>query len=190
MKNKRSFKRAEKAEVCLLLEGTYPYVSGGVSAWVSHLLTEFPDVSFALVFMGSSPRDYGDPVYTLPDHVVYYEEFFIHDAVPKEAVRKIHQGDPQAFEQMELFHQALRDPLHPDLSGHLLRQILPLMEKGKSLDDAQFLYGKMSWDMITDYYERYSTDPSFTDYFWTVRMMHKPIWEIVNVSRQIIPAQI
>jgi glycosyltransferase involved in cell wall biosynthesis len=190
MKNKRSFKRAEKADVCLLLEGTYPYVSGGVSAWVSHLLTEFPDVSFALVFMGSSPQDYGDPVYTLPDHVVYYEEFFIHDVVPKKAVREVRKGDPQAFEKMEHFHQALRDPLHPDLSGHLLRQILPQMENGKALDDAQFLYGKMSWDMITEYYERYSTDPSFTDYFWTVRMMHKPIWEIVNVSHQIIPAQV
>jgi hypothetical protein len=32
------------ADVCMLLEGTYPYVRGGVSSWVHHILTGLSDL--------------------------------------------------------------------------------------------------------------------------------------------------
>lgn len=38
------------ADVGLLLEGTYPYVSGGVSSWVHQIINGFPDLTFALLF--------------------------------------------------------------------------------------------------------------------------------------------
>ena len=37
------------ADVCLLLEGTYPYVSGGVSSWVHDIIGGLPEVSFHIV---------------------------------------------------------------------------------------------------------------------------------------------
>ena len=33
------------ADVGLLLEGTYPYVSGGVSSWVHQIINGFPDLT-------------------------------------------------------------------------------------------------------------------------------------------------
>lgn len=49
--------RAESADIALLLEGTYPYISGGVSSWVHQIITGFPDLRFAVVFLGSRPDD-------------------------------------------------------------------------------------------------------------------------------------
>ena len=186
----RPLRRAESADICLLLEGTYPYVSGGVSAWVNHLLNAFSNLRFALVFLGSRAQDYGQPVYELPSNVVFYEEYFIHDIVPKEAVKEVAKGDRQAFAKSEQLHMALRDQGHPEVVSRLMREMMPLMEKGKGLSNHQFLYGKMSWETITEYYERYCSDPSFTDYFWTVRMMHKPIWDLVDISQKIIPVRL
>ncbi|OYW31068.1 MAG: hypothetical protein B7Z51_05725, partial [Methyloversatilis sp. 12-65-5] len=40
-------------DVALLLEGTFPYVSGGVSSWVNQIIRAFPDLTFAVVFIGS-----------------------------------------------------------------------------------------------------------------------------------------
>ena len=40
-------------DVCLLLEGTYPYVFGGVSAWVDQILHAMPERKFDLTFIGS-----------------------------------------------------------------------------------------------------------------------------------------
>lgn len=190
MNERKSLHRADSADVCLLLEGTYPYVYGGVSSWVNHLLQAFPNIRFALVFMGSRPQDYGQPVYDLPANVVFYEEYFIHDTIPKEAVKEQHKGDQRAFQKSEQFHTALRDQSHPEVISRLMRELIPSMEKGEALSNHQFLYGKMAWETITEYYERYCTDPSFTDYFWTVRMMHKPIWDIVEISKKIIPAKV
>ena len=36
------------ADVTLILEGTYPYVAGGVSSWVHQILNSYPDRRFAL----------------------------------------------------------------------------------------------------------------------------------------------
>jgi len=40
---------AAGADVCLVLEGTYPYVKGGVSTWVHDLIRSLPEIRFALV---------------------------------------------------------------------------------------------------------------------------------------------
>ena len=38
----------QKADVCLILEGTYPYVTGGVSGWAHGLIKEQSHLSFHL----------------------------------------------------------------------------------------------------------------------------------------------
>jgi hypothetical protein len=42
------------ADVALVLEGTYPYVRGGVSSWVHHLIRGLPELSFSIVFIGGA----------------------------------------------------------------------------------------------------------------------------------------
>ena len=36
------------ADVALILEGTYPYVAGGVSTWVHQILQAYPARQFAM----------------------------------------------------------------------------------------------------------------------------------------------
>ena len=43
---------APPADVTLLLEGTYPYVQGGVSHWVQQLILGLPEYRFAANFFG------------------------------------------------------------------------------------------------------------------------------------------
>ena len=56
-----TFPTADRADIALLLEGTFPYVSGGVSSWVNQIIRAFPEYRFAIVFLGSRREDYGDP---------------------------------------------------------------------------------------------------------------------------------
>lgn len=46
-------------DVCLLLEGTYPYVAGGVSSWVHDLVRAQSDLSFHIVSLlpDDAPRE-------------------------------------------------------------------------------------------------------------------------------------
>ena len=39
---------AAEADICLIVEGAYPYVIGGVSGWLQDLITHLPDLRFAI----------------------------------------------------------------------------------------------------------------------------------------------
>ena len=53
--------------VCLLTEGTYPYVRGGVSTWCHELIRGFPAIDFVVYALVSNPTT--TPEYELPPNV-------------------------------------------------------------------------------------------------------------------------
>ena len=65
------------ANICLLLEGTYPYVRGGVSSWVRQLIEGMPELTFSIVFLGGDPSEYDKPSYDIPENVVHIENHFL-----------------------------------------------------------------------------------------------------------------
>ena len=42
-------------KVCLIVEGAYPYVNGGVSSWMQGLMLAMPDVEFVVQSIAASP---------------------------------------------------------------------------------------------------------------------------------------
>ena len=44
------------ADVAPFLEGTYPYVLGGVSSWVDQIIRGLPELTFALFYLGSEKK--------------------------------------------------------------------------------------------------------------------------------------
>ncbi|MCB0218494.1 MAG: DUF3492 domain-containing protein, partial [Chrysiogenetes bacterium] len=74
------------ADVCLVLEGTYPYVQGGVSSWVHQIITEMPDLTFAIFYLGSTREQASRRRYDIPSNVVVLEEVFLFEPLPDEAL--------------------------------------------------------------------------------------------------------
>ena len=103
-------RRAADCDVMLLLEGTFPFVSGGVSSWVNQIIQAFPDIRFGICFIGSRRSDYDGAGYALPDNVVHFEDHYLHEHKPAKPARKKQRGDAAAFAQMAELHQALRTP--------------------------------------------------------------------------------
>lgn len=185
-------RRADDCDVMLILEGTFPYVSGGVSSWVNQILLGFPEIRFGICFLGSRRADYGALKYALPDNLVHLEAHFIHEPNAVPPARAL-RGNVQAFARIEELHRQMRAPMRagrqePLLSG-LLRELAPLLADGQALDQGAFLYSRASWKYITEQYRSFCTDPSFVDYFWTVRTMHAPIWTLARIARALIPAR-
>ena len=61
--------------VCIVLEGSYPYITGGVSAWAHQLISSLPDINFALFTI--SPEADQTKRYELPDNVVEHRDVVI-----------------------------------------------------------------------------------------------------------------
>lgn len=184
-------RRAADADVCLLLEGTFPFVRGGVSSWVNEMIRAYPDTRFAIVFIGSREQDYSGAAYPLPDNVVHFEAHYLYESAPADALPPSEAvGDSAAFARSAQFHETLRDTRsHADI-GAMMAELLPMLGSDGALSETQFLHSREAWRFIEEQYTRHCTDPSFTDYFWTVRIMHKPLWQLARVAAQAPRARV
>jgi glycosyltransferase involved in cell wall biosynthesis len=184
-------RKAISCDVMLLLEWTFPFVGGGVSNWVNQLILGFPDMTFGICFLGSQQTDYGPPKYVLPKNVVHMEQHFIMDRVEQHKIRP-QRGNKCAFASMRSMHETMRARSGQEAQINLMEvaeKILPMLRDGKFLDEAAFLYSEESWHYIEEQYHAFCTDPSFVDYFWTVRLMHAPIWTLSRIADALIPAR-
>jgi len=183
-----SFPTAREADIALLLEGTFPYVSGGVSSWVNQIIRGFPEYRFAIVFLGSRRQDYGEAKYALPDNVVHVEAHYLYDFDEAFAEPAPRGGDAGLFALSDAMHDGFRTGMAAQgLDGfrRLARELMP----GGGLPKEDFLHGERAWQGICSRYREYCTDPSFVDYFWTVRIMHAPLWTLARVAHGLIPAR-
>ena len=63
--------------ICLILEGCYPYVHGGVSTWMHQYIQEMKEHEFVLWVISASSDDRGKFVYELPPQVKEVHEVFL-----------------------------------------------------------------------------------------------------------------
>ncbi|MBF1704064.1 MAG: DUF3492 domain-containing protein, partial [Selenomonas sp.] len=63
--------------ICLLTEGSYPYVVGGVSSWVQMLMEGLPEYEFVVYSIGAEGKDRGKFKYKLPKNCIGIEEVFL-----------------------------------------------------------------------------------------------------------------
>jgi polysaccharide biosynthesis protein PelF len=172
-----------ECDIALMLEGTYPYIKGGVSSWVHQLVSRLPHWRFAAVFLGSRPQDYRGLQYTLPDNLPVLQTLHLFDETERRPI-KPPRLPADTVELYSRLHGSLRagkaDVL--DFAAHL--------EPGDPLSEEAFLHGEPAWSYITAAYEAHATEPSFVDYFWTVRNLHRPIWTLARATRRLPRARL
>lgn len=182
-------RRADDADIALLLEGTYPYVRGGVGSWTDQIIKAFPDYRFAVIFLGGHPDQYKGLQFELPDNVVHLETVYVHGPQDKPPVGSM-RGDASLMMFMKELHASFRE-LGPKLFGDRpIDKMFPLLLEQYDDLQQQFLYSEASWEYQRERYHRDCPDTSFIDYFWTVRSMHQPIWILAHLARHMIPARV
>ncbi len=173
----------KQAQITLLLEGTYPYVRGGVSSWVHQIIQGMPEFSFAVIFIGSCPEDYGKMLYEFPDNVVHFECHYLQASWQMKPPARVAENK-EAYAKSRKLHDLFQVP-KAKLPNKLVADVLSSLGEKKGITHENFLYSRCSWDNISRAYERYSQDPSFLNYFWTVRSMHAPLFMLTEVARTV-----
>jgi len=163
------------ADVCLILEGTYPYVTGGVSAWIHQLVNALPERRFAIFHISATSGETHEPRYSLPPNVVSLVDVGIHGG--DEPPTRSETLPPAGWETIWRYHEELKGGRSDGL-GDLLREVCPREGAGPSGHD--FIYGKPSWEIVRRLYESRAPDVSFLDYFWTWRFTHLPIFRLLH----------
>ena len=70
-------------KVCIVAEGCYPYVVGGVSGWINSMIKSFPNIEFILRTIVANRSVRGKFVYELPENLTQVYELYLEDWDPE-----------------------------------------------------------------------------------------------------------
>ena len=176
---------AVPADVCLLVEGTYPFVSGGVSSWVHDVICGHPELKFSVLYVGSYPGAHGEPHYQLPENVVALHRVFCQEAAlaPLDGA-----GRATLREQI----RALRTEIDArPSSSRVLAGLERMHVRGEAgaevlaalacndLSLPELLHGRSSFQLLTTIAERVAPDAPFLDLFWHYRAIFAPVLRLL-----------
>ncbi|WP_291326941.1 GT4 family glycosyltransferase PelF [Desulfovibrio sp. UCD-KL4C] len=165
----------KKYDVCLLLEGTYPFVSGGVSSWIHNLIKGMPELTFTAVCILATSKEKAEYKYEVPDNFVDPKVIYLHDHVDikQNLFNKITKKNMQ---KMNEFHKNM-----DVLDVGMMKEVVSLFRKNK-FPLSELMHGKKSWDLLVDRYNIEVNKESFIDYFWTFRFTHLPIFKMLQLE--------
>jgi polysaccharide biosynthesis protein PelF len=170
------------ADVCIIVEGAYPYVSGGVSAWVHGLIRRQPDLQFRVVAILPNPppppAKYAAPPNLQALHHLYLSEVY----------RKLRWHRPRSFRQAEFDKAA---DVFLSSGGGLAelarvdRLLAPLARAGRTAD---LLDSTLAWELVCDLYDREMPHESFLHFFWAWRALFGGL--VATLSFPLPPARV
>lgn len=166
-----------KTDVTLLLEGTYPYVSGGVSSWVHQLLQACPERRFSLVHIAPRPGTYERKMFELPDNVVALEDLYCRGEPARQHWSGRRKCSLRRSRRPSRVLSAIRD-LH--LADRVDDKLLDDLCSG-DLSMQELLHGQEVFELLSDeLYPRLAPETSFIDFFWHFRALHVPLLRLLN----------
>ncbi len=163
-------------DVCLLLEGSYPFVAGGVATWVHQMITAMKDIRFGIVSIMPNADPTRKAKYEVPNHVIYLKQIFLHDYDMKAScVRRSKSGD---YEVVKSFYEELSK----NATGSFSEFIRHFRGDKKCLDFETFFSSPEIWKILVSFYDRYASHISFLDFFWTWRATHMPLLQLIQTE--------
>jgi len=152
--------------ICLILEGCYPYVHGGVSTWMHQYIQEMKEHEFVLWVIGAYEKDRGKFVYELPPSVKEVHEVFLDSALQVRAEK----GKKYVFSEAQVQAlKALMDCQKPDWD--LLFELYQV----EKMNPTGFLMSEAFLDILTQLCEEKYPYMAFADAFHTMRSMLLPV---------------
>lgn len=162
------------SDVCLVLEGTYPYVRGGVSSWVHEIVRELPDIKFSILSIMPTPAFTREERFILPDNVQSIINVYLQDYHFKK--RPFRKRIKRLFEFFELFYRGIEEGSREKLELFLLE----LINERESIDLFEAFSSKDFWNAVLDMYGKGDTTISFLDFFWNYRFTFLPLVQLLK----------
>ncbi|NYZ10953.1 GT4 family glycosyltransferase PelF [Azospirillum sp. RWY-5-1] len=156
--------RPSVADVCLLMEGSYPYVAGGVSTWTHDLIKAHPDLTFHVVALVAD-RGARKLAYELPANVNGMTHVYLQEPDPGRGWVRDAAGLMRRLEA-PLKHLQQGGGL-PEVT-EILTLLAPLRPK---IGRRVLLNSEEAFHLVTRLCRETLPDASFLEYFWGMRAL-------------------
>jgi glycosyltransferase involved in cell wall biosynthesis len=180
----------EEYDVCLIAEGTYPYISGGVSSVIAQTIQNLPELKFAIFFIGSTANLAEKPLYPIPDNVKRIEPVFLFDGLP-DAQKRQHT---KPSKMRDAFYESLQRFLineNPERIDHAFTEVIDRFFAAESeMSFMNWCKDSKAWQVIVETCRTHLPETSFIDYFYTTRFLALPLWNLLNGIKRMPQAKV
>ena len=155
-------------KIGIVVEGSYPYVSGGVSSWVHMLMQQMPMHEFEIISVMPKPMTEQDYRYTLPSNVTGVTTLALSEKVTHRRRAETLSGDERAS-------------IKEWMAFGRVESIYPILESKIGTPDA-FFASRLFYQIVTESYQEERQAGSFIDYFWMWRSMYAPVLDLLQAT--------
>lgn len=157
--------------VCLICEGCYPYVPGGVSSWIQMLCSEFLEIDFVIWAIATTKEEMSEAVYKIPKNVREIRTLYLGD-----------EGFHRTNKKIRLSKRE-KETLKSLMLGETERidwvRILQLIEKyQRHMSD--ILMSESFYEICLEEYQRQRLKKSFHHFLWNFRGIYFPLMYILS----------
>lgn len=160
--------------ICLIVEGCYPYIVGGVSSWVQSLITNVDEHEFSLIVINPEKKIRGQFKYDIPDNVKDIQEVFFDE---------LSEVKGKWNKKVSLKHSeyvTLKALLNGEnISWPTIFEMF-LRFKSSGISPVDFILSKPFYQVLQNSYEERYNDIPFTEVFWTLRSIYIPLFTILE----------
>lgn len=156
-------------KVCIIAEGCYPYVVGGVSSWIHNLINSFPNIEFNLVTIISDRTSSGKFTYEVSDNLTEIHEVYLQDV---DWIGKRKPGKNRIrLKKYEV------DALRSLVIGEEVdwATVFSLFNR-KNISVNNILMSPEFLNITKDYYTLRYVNINFSDFLWTLRSIYLPLF--------------
>ncbi|MEN8698509.1 GT4 family glycosyltransferase PelF [Bacillus infantis] len=160
--------------ICLIAEGSYPYVIGGVSSWVQTLITSMPEHEFIVYAISADEKDKGKFKYSLPGNLIGVRETFLNSYLDS-------SGKPgKSYSLSGGQRQAIKSLLADGTADW--EGIFSIFNSRRKRTNfaAEFITSKDLLDIVKEVCLEAYPDLPFTQLYWSVRSMLMPLLSILS----------
>ncbi len=159
-------------KICLIAEGCYPYVVGGVSSWIHRLIQSFSNQEFIILAIVANRSWSGKFVYELPENVAEVHELYLEDydwSVKRGRKKALSKKEYRAFRGLLLNQQVDWETL------------FDLFQK-KTLSVNNLLMSVDFLNAVTDCYNLNYSQIVFSDFLWMMRSIYLPMFHTLKMQ--------
>lgn len=157
-------------KVCLIIEGSYPYVTGGVSGWLQQMMLELKDIEFSILAIKANRNESMEFKYRIPDNVTEIKNIYLLDDDYIQKSKRNVRLNKKYFDSFQsLFFGT-------DVNWNTIFEFF----SNHSFSVNQFLGGRDFLEMTTRYYSENYERVIFSDFLWTMRSMYLPLFMLLK----------
>ena len=165
--------------VCLICEGSYPYVPGGVSSWVQMLCDQFQDVEFIVWAIATTREEMPEYKCRIPNNIKEIRTLYLGDTVFKKTGRRVRLTKAEKETLKGLLIGSM-DTI--DWSG-----VLELAKRHRQ-HLCDLLMSESFFDICVEEYVRLKSRKVFLQFLWNFRGVYFPL--MYTLSQEIPKADI